>query len=555
MSWAMEALGLPADADARAIKRAYAARLKATRPDDDPVAFQQLHETYQAALAWLEATPWLTAAATTANIDAGTSMAKQQAVSINEEARISRHRVHAEFVRQPLLEAELSQWQDDAYVQEVATRILSATYSMPAADFSAWLRALPELWSLELRPRIGYDIANRIAHDGVTLSDAFFDALIDSFSDDQDSDLRYTLWTGRVMAIVLGKSPDFFTQWMTQRVTALPDDERATLGTYVLRAFRQRQASLPLEAIDTLSKTLCWSQLDHEREDRAWLHDARKSAQVQERSRRRLAALAPGGDAAVLAQELEAAHWQGMTPQWAEALKARVVGPPSRWDCFLSALLPMRPIWMYRFCGIVNQWFPHGLPEALQPRHVRFWRQLGDPRRPHGWQLAVDLGRGLVVAAFLATGAALMLPIAGIAAASWIFGALGVSLAIWSALVLVQMAARWQARTMTSSKGKRMAHRWALPTASIVILAGMRSGAWGAACSAALAYIAIFRLTGRMEADSRSALMPMLTFVGLGTPILLVSQAGAWPGTIFALLLWVVSLIQDAQHRRLHGHQ
>ncbi|WP_100223976.1 hypothetical protein [Xanthomonas sacchari] len=42
----------------RAIKRAYALRLKKTRPDDDPVAFQQLYATYRAALAWAEAPTW-----------------------------------------------------------------------------------------------------------------------------------------------------------------------------------------------------------------------------------------------------------------------------------------------------------------------------------------------------------------------------------------------------------------------------------------------------------------------------------------------------------------
>ncbi|MBD9369219.1 hypothetical protein [Xanthomonas sp. XNM01] len=43
-------LGVDAGADERAIKRAYARKLKQTRPDEDPVAFQRLHEAYQAAL-------------------------------------------------------------------------------------------------------------------------------------------------------------------------------------------------------------------------------------------------------------------------------------------------------------------------------------------------------------------------------------------------------------------------------------------------------------------------------------------------------------------------
>lgn len=48
-----EILGLGWDADERAIKRAYAARLKSVRPDVDPQGFQALHEAYQDALRWV----------------------------------------------------------------------------------------------------------------------------------------------------------------------------------------------------------------------------------------------------------------------------------------------------------------------------------------------------------------------------------------------------------------------------------------------------------------------------------------------------------------------
>jgi hypothetical protein len=51
VTWAFAALGLAPDADERAIKRAYATRLKTSRPDEDPEGFQRLNEAYQAALA------------------------------------------------------------------------------------------------------------------------------------------------------------------------------------------------------------------------------------------------------------------------------------------------------------------------------------------------------------------------------------------------------------------------------------------------------------------------------------------------------------------------
>jgi hypothetical protein len=54
MSRALRELGLGPDADERAVKRAYAARLKTTRPDIDPEGFQALNAAYQAALAWVQ---------------------------------------------------------------------------------------------------------------------------------------------------------------------------------------------------------------------------------------------------------------------------------------------------------------------------------------------------------------------------------------------------------------------------------------------------------------------------------------------------------------------
>lgn len=50
MTDAFALLGLPPDADERAIKQAYARLLKMTRPDEDPAGFQRLHEAYQEAL-------------------------------------------------------------------------------------------------------------------------------------------------------------------------------------------------------------------------------------------------------------------------------------------------------------------------------------------------------------------------------------------------------------------------------------------------------------------------------------------------------------------------
>ncbi|MBP6750804.1 MAG: J domain-containing protein [Xanthomonadaceae bacterium] len=67
--WAFDALGLTPDADERAIKRAYAAKLKTTRPDEDPEGFQALNDAYRAALGWRAMRAHGDAHATAARID------------------------------------------------------------------------------------------------------------------------------------------------------------------------------------------------------------------------------------------------------------------------------------------------------------------------------------------------------------------------------------------------------------------------------------------------------------------------------------------------------
>lgn len=49
MSWPWDELGLPGPADLPDIRRAYAWRLKAVRPEEDPEGFQRLHDAYQEA--------------------------------------------------------------------------------------------------------------------------------------------------------------------------------------------------------------------------------------------------------------------------------------------------------------------------------------------------------------------------------------------------------------------------------------------------------------------------------------------------------------------------
>lgn len=52
LPWFLELLSLPPHADERAVRRAYATRVKLIDPATDPAAFARLREAYEAARAW-----------------------------------------------------------------------------------------------------------------------------------------------------------------------------------------------------------------------------------------------------------------------------------------------------------------------------------------------------------------------------------------------------------------------------------------------------------------------------------------------------------------------
>lgn len=129
MSWGLGVLELDEDADERAIKRAYAQRLRVTRPDDDPVAFQQLHEAYQAALAWARDRDPQDAAWSGSEPDAPLQSSASAVEPVQSTAGMD--------------------------VEAVADRILTEAIQQQPETLQAWLAQQPELWALQWKARIG----------------------------------------------------------------------------------------------------------------------------------------------------------------------------------------------------------------------------------------------------------------------------------------------------------------------------------------------------------------------------------------------------------------
>jgi hypothetical protein len=201
MSWGHAALELDADADERAIKRAYAKRLRTTRPDDDPEGFQQLHEAYQAALNWAQyQAQWAEDDGDADHVlggnDDGTRSATPcVAAQTHNEAPVeavpaelqahdpvrevisggvfdtppARERIPApapepERERQPdprlVISAPplqpASPPEPALDVESFVRRVITAACEADPVSLERWLELRPELWSLRDKPRVGH---------------------------------------------------------------------------------------------------------------------------------------------------------------------------------------------------------------------------------------------------------------------------------------------------------------------------------------------------------------------------------------------------------------
>lgn len=165
MSWGLTWLGLDdsAPVDVRAIKRAYAQRLRVTRPDDDPVAFQQLHAAYQDALAWVQARDEAPVA--------GTITATRTAPAAAAAARSSA----------PALD-----------IDAVGARIAAFARGHDDATLEAWLQQQPELWSLGDKPGIGVAVLQALQVGNPPLSPEVVACLTECFAwDDLHGDIDH----------------------------------------------------------------------------------------------------------------------------------------------------------------------------------------------------------------------------------------------------------------------------------------------------------------------------------------------------------------------------
>jgi hypothetical protein len=184
-------LDLPPDADERAIKRAYAARLRTTRPDEDPEDFQRLNEAYQTALGMLRhrlAQEQFAGARGTG--DSGQEASVEPAVVDETATHASQDDVHRDSSGERAtgtIGDEAGDVADDAPQGEAITldqfldACLGAASDGDPRVLEHWLRSQPVLWSLEHKAMIGHWLLRLMDARQPPMTDRNFDMLAEFF--------------------------------------------------------------------------------------------------------------------------------------------------------------------------------------------------------------------------------------------------------------------------------------------------------------------------------------------------------------------------------------
>lgn len=149
---------LGADADERAIKRAYAKALKVIRPDEDAAAFQALHDAYQRALA-----------ARRSQVEsADESAAFAQTVAANDASQSAAPVVAAQ-PRIRSVDVALPPQPDPRHA--LASMLREGSTAVPA-QLPAWLRAHSQDWSFDTRDAVALRFLHALREDDVLVCES-----------------------------------------------------------------------------------------------------------------------------------------------------------------------------------------------------------------------------------------------------------------------------------------------------------------------------------------------------------------------------------------------
>lgn len=153
-----EILELTAEADQKAIKQAYARKLKQTRPDENPEGFQALHQAYKQALDWQANKDWYVEDENEdedqwAEDEPATATLKASTLTISKlEPPEKIHLPTEEQADELSFEAD---WQD--FQQQLAINFHSETARKDPQEW-IFIEQLPSFMDLEFRERLSHEL-------------------------------------------------------------------------------------------------------------------------------------------------------------------------------------------------------------------------------------------------------------------------------------------------------------------------------------------------------------------------------------------------------------
>ncbi|KRD74491.1 J domain-containing protein [Lysobacter sp. Root983] len=162
-----EVLGLDEQADAREIKRAYAAAVRVTRPDQDPEQFQRVNEAYRAALE-LQQQRGDVRGAHALPVGAVRTGWSSGPISIDPT--------------QASPAATTATLAESVSLAQMVVAVFEAASTQPAATFAQWLQRYTPLYSLQRKTDVAIALVRKLVLQADSaLSPAALDAIADFF--------------------------------------------------------------------------------------------------------------------------------------------------------------------------------------------------------------------------------------------------------------------------------------------------------------------------------------------------------------------------------------
>ena len=415
MSRALRELGLGPDADERAVKRAYAAKLKSVRPDADPEGFQHLHAAYQEALDWVR--------------------------ERSEEA------ANVAIVETP--PAESSSDRIDGFEPQsetVYTEILSA-------------EALFERLS---------------ADDGPQAADPSFDEGTTEISvqarpDGSQDGARFSLddFLGDCATLAINGRDGELLDWLNAQPFLWSLEHKAQIAHWLLRFLHEQRPPIEARRFDVLADFFGLLDLNSGY-DAYFIQHLRHRLQLAWEIRTdqvRALAQRTGVDGGSLAS----------TVRQVRRMLRQIKRPLNLLQALIAALMPMYPTAMRRFIHRLDFGNLDDFPSSINPEQVAFWNAAGDRSRISKPRLQVGASRCVVYALIGLIGTLLVKAVTpdsvielGIA---WKSGAIMLFALLqgWLMLLAGQTCAQWQCLP-EAEEGAEERFRW-LRLALIPILA------------------------------------------------------------------------------------